>query len=109
VYPRSTLSEDKLVDNDKLVNYVDSFLLSTFRDSESKVIFVDRGFPKTQKRFIDTNKLLSCKTRAKALELPSMFCIFFFYTSLYFVLHYRFTNFGFLPRRYYGQSSIEFV
>ncbi|GAU17023.1 hypothetical protein TSUD_37810 [Trifolium subterraneum] len=68
--PLVELSVEELSNYEQMKAFVDSFPRKYYEDEEGNPIVDDAGFPLTKKAFIDTKRLLACKSEA---EMESCF------------------------------------
>ncbi|GAU25250.1 hypothetical protein TSUD_17630 [Trifolium subterraneum] len=70
VYSTEELSVEELSNYEQMKAFVDSFPRKYYEDEEGNPIVDDAGFPLTKKAFIDTKRLLACKSEA---EMEALF------------------------------------
>ncbi|GAU44562.1 hypothetical protein TSUD_28570 [Trifolium subterraneum] len=65
VYSTEELTVEELSNYEQMKAFVDSFPRKYYEDDEGNPIVDDAGFPLTKKAFIDTKRLLACKSEAE--------------------------------------------
>ncbi|GAU42036.1 hypothetical protein TSUD_90700 [Trifolium subterraneum] len=65
IYSTEELTVEELSNYEQMKVFVDSFPRKYYEDEEGNPILDDMGFPLTKKAFIDTKRLLACKSAAE--------------------------------------------
>ncbi|GAU48008.1 hypothetical protein TSUD_188790 [Trifolium subterraneum] len=65
IYSTEELTVEELSNYEQMKVFVDSFPPKTYEDEDGNVVLDDSGVPLTKKCFIDTRRLLACKSSAE--------------------------------------------